>query len=1092
MDENLINQTVEEYDVTEDINVEEIDVPTEDIEYEIHTEETVYDIAVESEDDIVIDISESMGWVSGDNRYHDSLLGVDAPNQHPITAIKNLREELDNIERLKTLYADKPNIANYYAWNEGAYNEVGYFVSLIPDTSTIEICDGSNILGVLVDNAGFIGNQDAKFPRDNTYGLVAVSGLVSVRCELEVNVGDYVISNTRGYAKRSDVNYGYRVLARENKNGVEYAIISLDVQADVINTLGKYLDGVKRQADTNSTNIVSAVNVANQAYQKVTEINTSNQVMSDKVDGALVIVDKVFSDVENLGEQVSASGMISAQARAIAESAATSAESMRNEAVAKANQALDETTKTREEFEESIDETKNSLDSLTKDLEPLSNWKSQDGTLSGYNGFVAKSNENTNELALVSGYEYKDSNGSIISKGMAGLMSQVEKNKTEIALITSFEQGDAEGVAALVEQVSDHDAQLKTLTTWQTELSTAIAGVQVTAEANEASIKDITSWQGETNTAMSLIEQKADANGAYIQSTVANMDRYAVGPYSQSHNFQLEQAKTVLTTGMVYVPTESHNELLPSNRTFTKGYYYTWDGEKWVTSTSVAVFHANTYQNGTANSPYWYIPGENNISMYDIVYNSHTLYKWESYVDVDDSTKYHWVAVATLAGNSQSRAISQIRQDTNSIALEVTDARGSASTLGARVTETESSVQTLAAWTKDDKGNQYNLATIKQTADDAGASIAQVVESVGIDGTVTAASIVAAVTEDTSSVKLLADNIILDASQIMLNGETICTAPDGNGETKIHGGSIATGTINASQIGAGTLDASIVYAGNIDASQITTGTISADLIDVDELSAITADLGTVTAGIIESNNYATDDNGSPTLGMRLNLSNGVWNSPGFKVNEVGAITAPSGNIGGFEITNNGALQYDNDDSTNNTGKIRMSSKIGEDEYLTYISSKRVGVQLQPDKFNTHYCLFEHNGVKFHDAVNNSVSEASIVFDNGLLAINCDVGSTGLLKGAWNVNGDLGVRGFNIPEMQSGQITLSRVTAGSNITVAFSKKFTGAPIVTLTYVSCKQQGVDYTNVSLTSVSATGFTFCVERAIEDGCINWIAMH
>ena len=43
MEKNLTNQTLEEYDVTEDIEINEMDVPVEDVEYEVLAEEKTYD-----------------------------------------------------------------------------------------------------------------------------------------------------------------------------------------------------------------------------------------------------------------------------------------------------------------------------------------------------------------------------------------------------------------------------------------------------------------------------------------------------------------------------------------------------------------------------------------------------------------------------------------------------------------------------------------------------------------------------------------------------------------------------------------------------------------------------------------------------------------------------------------------------------------------------------------------------------------------------------------------------------------------------------------------------------------------------------------
>lgn len=82
----------------------------------------------------------------------------------------------------------------------------------------------------------------------------------------------------------------------------------------------------------------------------------------------------------------------------------------------------------------------------------------------------------------------------------------------------------------------------------------------------------------------------------------------------------------------------------------------------------------------------------------------------------------------------------------------------------------------------------------------------------------------------------------------------------------------------------------------IDGSKIYTGSITADQIGVESLSAITANLGTVTAGTIQSFNYKTD-----STGMKLSLSDGSWDSKYFKIDSTGKITAESGTIGDFTL-----------------------------------------------------------------------------------------------------------------------------------------------------------------------------------------------
>ena len=1192
------------------------------------------------------------------------------PNQHTIGAITGLREELDYIKSLKTVYSNGVNVANYYEWYGGnASDNDGCFVSLVTGTSTIKICDGSDILGVSVSGAGFVGGQDALVPRDNSYGLIVNSGLVDVRCELDVEVGDYVISNTRGYAKKADSNYGYKVLAKEEKDGIKYAVILLGVQADVTNALGRDLDGIDSRLDAAETNIVSAINIANQAYNKANEVEASNQMMSGKVDAAVGKVDDMAIDVENLSAQVSSSTLVSAQAKAIAESAATSAESMKNEAIEKTNEALASTSELRKEFEEkaaqidmelenalleledtkeSIEETRDELqgnidgvsaelestkdnlnstrdelsadiddaktelnnareqlqsnidstsselnktkeelsettssfEELKEDLIPLTAWPDADNPM-GVAGFVARANEDSatlgtivtwqgetnaamaafkqevadnyatidsitqlktetteaitnvkqiaddnkasidlitswqsdtneslskvsqkaddNEASIKNLVSWKDSASKSISsieqktnkneasinsltawqdeaktaitnveqkasdneasitnltawqgttnesiakveqqandnessiksltqwqgettqsiakveekananesnitlltewksdveddvESIASIKTQSDANKSSIESLTSWkgtasesltsvkQQSDAnkasideitlwqgettesitevrqqaddnassiesltswkddtteaisaieqttnahessinsltswqdeaktsianveqkasdneskissltswqgetsESIANVEQKATDNEAAITSLTTWKdeatesisvveqtanqnsadislitswksdveddvesiasikttadtnkasieqlvkndTELSTAIAGVKTTADANEASIEQITvwqnkvdptinsvagikqtadgnaakiegltSWQGDTNIAMARIEQKADANGAYIQSTVSNMDKYAVGPYSQAYGFTLEQAVSVLEEGMIYVPTESVTEIYTYDnntqtyeRTFTPGYLYKWGkvdaNYRWITvdknysetddtnTSSKAVYFATVEPIVSGNFGYWYTNGDA-ITGTTGTYEPYTLYKWESYVDEGSITQYHWVAVATLKGNSSNRAVSQIRQDANSIELRVTNVEGSAADSKLWIDENSANIQDVVSWHGD---NGDSLVTFMQTAGDNFASASQVAKIVDKDGNVNAASIVTAVNDSESSVVIDADKIEFTGSQFL-------------------------------------------------------------------------------------------------------------------------------------------------------------------------------------------------------------------------------------------------------------------------------------------------------------------------------------
>lgn len=76
-----------------------------------------------------------------------------------------------------------------------------------------------------------------------------------------------------------------------------------------------------------------------------------------------------------------------------------------------------------------------------------------------------------------------------------------------------------------------------------------------------------------------------------------------------------------------------------------------------------------------------------------------------------------------------------------------------------------------------------------------------------------------------------------------------------------------------------------IYTGTVDTDQLKANAVTAEKINVSSLSAISANIGTVTAGIIRSTNYVKD-----TSGMQLDLSNGIWDSKYTKIDSLGKIT----------------------------------------------------------------------------------------------------------------------------------------------------------------------------------------------------------
>ena len=698
------------------------DIEVVETQEEVTVDEILPAIEVVEMESYDIEVSEAFPALTGDTNYNHALLNNREINDaHPISAITGLRAELNAIEALKTVYSDKKGSADYYEWESGtrmSQDAIGRFVTLNKDARTISVCNGNDIFGVTVDSAGFVGGQD-DITRDASYGLVVTSGAVLVRCELDVAEGDYVVSNAYGIATKAVSNCGYRVVSLHDIGGVSYATIQLNISADQIDSMGAELQEIGSRMDTAETNIVSAINIANQAYQQASKSSSVSEEAVRKALEAVLMADGAVDTVEKMENILVSTSNTAAQARAIAESASIHAKSMRDEAVAEANEALAETSKLREDF-----------------------------------------------------------------KSMEEGITEVE-NQISLVVKENSDQGIA--IAGIRTEVTDHGSE----------------------------INDLVSWQGEAKETIARTEHKADANGAYIQSTVSSMDKYSVGPHSQAYGFTLEQAASVLEVGMIYVPTESvtekyeytENETTKTyERSFTRGYLYRW-GELtdypcgWITidknysedklnASAPAVYFSTKAPSVVGDFGYWYTEGDAVAEGYE----PYTLYKWEKPDDEDG----YWFAVATLAGNSQNRAVSQIRQDTNSIELRVTNTEGSAATSKQWIDENSANIQDVVSWKSN---NGESLVTFMQTADDNYASASQVAQIVDKDGNIKAASIVTAVTEDESSIGMLADNITLDASQIKINGEaTFTTTDQEDGTTKINGGNIAAGSIAVAQL----------------------------------------------------------------------------------------------------------------------------------------------------------------------------------------------------------------------------------------------------------------------------------------------------
>lgn len=300
---------------------------------------------------------------SNENLKHQLLNGRELSDQHPIMAITGLRDELDSIEALQTVYSNEKGSADYYLWedeNLDSENRVGLFVSLCEDVHKIKICANTDIFGVTVSAAAFVGGQ-ANVRRDDKYGLVAHSGYVAVQCESDVAAGDCIISNNYGMAAKVQNGYGYPVTSLVMINGVQHAIINLHIQMNKIRALVDRVDDLNDRVDKSDINVVSAMTLATRAYNMASNTDRLVEDAMQQVGDAVTRVDQSTQDIYNVGQQVASANKSAAEAKAIAETVVVSVEASTKQANDTANNAYKE------------------VEDLKTTLEPIMTWEDESG-----------------------------------------------------------------------------------------------------------------------------------------------------------------------------------------------------------------------------------------------------------------------------------------------------------------------------------------------------------------------------------------------------------------------------------------------------------------------------------------------------------------------------------------------------------------------------------------------------------------------------------------------------------------------------------------------------------------------------------------
>ena len=132
-----------------------------------------------------------------------------------------------------------------------------------------------------------------------------------------------------------------KVISIEEKNGVNYALISLGVQASTTDAMGHQINILDDRVDNAEVNILAAMKAADDAHQEALKANAALKDAILKSSEALDKANSAGDNVQNIEDVLASVYAAAEQAKVLAETAIVGADKIRQEAVDFANEALD-------------------------------------------------------------------------------------------------------------------------------------------------------------------------------------------------------------------------------------------------------------------------------------------------------------------------------------------------------------------------------------------------------------------------------------------------------------------------------------------------------------------------------------------------------------------------------------------------------------------------------------------------------------------------------------------------------------------------------------------------------------------------------
>ena len=795
----------------------------------------------------------------------------------------------------------------------------------VPYHQTITVTDATfytlNHAPNIDDIQVYLLNDDGTYGAQLTVIAPQKDGETAIPDGKRIAINDNVISlilGDEGYNEGDKIKFiytymttsgaGYKVVETSVSNGVNYAKINLVPDG---NTLARIKDEVNNLSDSVSTisnNVVMAVNTANEALSL-----GSNGTLTSETLEKLNKVDEIEDTANNAQDIATSARDYAYEAQKKATETTTTAAALYQDAVETANAAwsgVENVEQAIVAMQQTVDQYsvgeysqafgltyQQAKDALVKHyvyvptVAHTEEYQGEDTNIIqtfslGYS--YTWNGEAWNEVAdvtvggdgsVISTYWYTgvraitDEDGNILYDDERLYMRQADK----WVPVASSKENTLSRVVSIMSQTANA-ASIGVV-----DVKGDVAQIDSRVGMTEAKIQSITTWQEDTTSALTTVREQADAN----EASIVSLTQYST---SITEELDTEQPK-----GTFYATR-------PDWKSDDEG------GAQWVFANDLSSLDI-------ATNEYCYAENAEDTTTY---------YKYECNEDnVWSRTKYGASTLATL----QQQA----------------DANGAS--IGMVVKDGEVQAQVIVEAINGDGAVKINANNIKFEGQDLDFSMADsisfstsqydiiadniVLDADKINFTAEDYQVIADnIVLDSSDVKIYADNILfeskdgnpmkfdadninftatadysvvaenitLDASQIMLDGEATFTTEDTDGTTKIHGGNIATGTIDTVHLNA---------------------------------NAVTADK-IATDAITSRNYYTQDENGNYTTtksgeGMKLNLSDGTFDSENFKIDNDGDVTitgtvhAEKGNIGGFNIGEHTIASGDeltlNDDNT---------------------------------------------------------------------------------------------------------------------------------------------------------------------------------